>query len=388
MFFNDRLDKKAPAWYLLPVKNFPGRVSMEKSVYFDHAAASIPLPEVLNFQAGIPLRYYANAEAVHLLAYDCREALKRAAKELSQLFLDRNDCPVIWGDSATGLFRLLASLPDFSRSAATTLEHPALLTNLQNHSSFSTIPVSPGALPQPEKLSARPILGAIHQVQSELGSMPDCQTFFNRLDPECRLVDAVQAAGKMPLFKAADLWVVSGVKFGAPGGAALLLNPNGKFTEKLLAHAETLRHRDYALSRINVPAILTMVFAASLAVENHEKNAGITTQINSLIREECAGLGIVPTLPPETPVSKYILNLLLPSQESAVVVRALSARNIFAASGSACSAESGRPSAALTALGFPAAKAYRTLRLSFGNGNSVKDAEIFLSELKNVLKNY
>jgi len=71
-----------------------------------------------------------------------------------------------------------------------------------------------------------------------------------------------------------------------------------------------------------------------------------------------------------------------------VVIRALSQRGIFAASGSACSAESNTPSPALTALGFPAKKAYRALRLSFGAGNTLEDAEIFISGLKNVLKNY
>ena len=61
---------------------------------------------------------------------------------------------------------------------------------------------------------------------------------------------------------------------------------------------------------------------------------------------------------------------------------------VYAAAGSACSAESGQPSAALTALGIRGKRSFRALRLSFWKNNTVEDGEFFLSELKNVLKNY
>lgn len=359
---------------------------MEKIVYFDHAASTVVMPEILQKFQEYSLRYYANAEAVHLLAYEAREALKRAGESISRSLFGDKDHPVIWGNSATELFRVLASCREFGEAAASALEHPALLANLSNFTRLWTMPVDRGG----KILAAAqtPDICCLHQVQSELGIIQDTAAIFDTVAPRCRMVDAVQSAGKFKLDKNADIWVISGVKFGSPGGAAMVLAPDGVFTDKLLAHAENLRRKDYAVGRISVPLMLTAASALEKAVENMAENGSRIAEINNFIRQQCAGMGIVPTLPETAAVSPYILNLLLPHQESAVVIRALSQRGIFAASGSACSAESNTPSPALTALGFPAKKAYRALRLSFGAENTLEDAEIFISGLKNVLKNY
>ena len=142
------------------------------------------------------------------------------------------------------------------------------------------------------------------------------------------------------------------------------------------------------MGRVNLPTILSMVAAAENAVAAMAENRAKAAEIHAFIRQGVAEAGIVPTLPEGADVSPYILHLMLPSQESAVVVRALGARGVYVASGSACSAESGEPSPALRALGISGARLYRALRLSFSGRNSMKDAEIFLSELKTVLKNY
>ncbi|MBE6376674.1 MAG: aminotransferase class V-fold PLP-dependent enzyme [Lentisphaerae bacterium] len=361
---------------------------MEKTVYFDHAAATVPDAEVLALFEKESLRCYANAEAVHLLAYQARENLKRAAKRLSQALFGSEEYPVIWGNSATELFRVLASFPEFSSSSASKLEHPALLANLKNFTALELLSVMPDCSIRSGTLEKRYDLGCCHQVQSELGSFGHPGEFFRTSAFSCRAVDAVQAAGKLPLEKDADVWIISGVKLGSPGGAAMLLAPDGKWTEKLLKHAENVRHLDYALSRVSVPGMAALSFAVEKSCASMSENFRKVLEINQFIRRECRELGITTSLPESVETSPYILNLLLEKEESAVVVRALGMRNVFVASGSACSAESGKPSAALTALGFPAQKAYRALRLSFSAANSIEDAEIFLRELKNVLKNY
>lgn len=361
---------------------------MEKIVYFDHAAATVPDKEVMAFFAEESLRSYANAEAVHALAYQARTALKSAETRLSQALFGDGGFPVIWGNSATELFRVLATFPEFSSSCASALEHPALLANLKNFTDLALLPVTPTGTPRCGSLSRRCGLGCCHQVQSELGSLGNPGKFFAGSAPLCRAVDAVQSAGKIPLEKDADVWIISGVKLGAPGGAAMLLAPNGRWTDKLLKHVVTARHQDYALSRVSVPGSMALSMAVEKSCANMAENFRKVREINEFLRSKCAEIGINPTLPEGVETSPYILNLLLPEAESAVVVRALGKLGIYVASGSACSAESGRPSAALTALGFPAKKAYRALRLSFSAENSPEDAGIFLDGLKNVLKNY
>ncbi len=361
---------------------------MDKCVFFDHAAATKPDPEALECFVTESRTHYANSEAVNRLAYRARTALENAAEKLSFTLTGSKDFQVVWGSSATELFRVAASLPEFSTSWATALEHPALTANLKNFTSYRQIPVAKNTLPDFPQCDFKADLGVLFQVQSELGIIQDTEKLFPAGSAECRLTDAVQAVGKIPLDKNSDILVISGVKFGSPGGAAMLLAPNGKYTEKLLAHADKMRKNDYALSRISVPQMLAMTFAAEKAVSQMDESFKKVSELNYLIRRGVSEFGITTTLSDSIPVSPYILNLMLPDQEAAVVVRALGEKGIYAASGSACSAESGQPSAALTALGIRGKKAFRALRLSFWKENSIEDGEIFLSELKNVLKNY
>ena len=361
---------------------------MKKSVYFDNAAAAAADQEILQLYLQLSTEYFANAEAIHTLAYRARQALQSAAKRLSSALFGSSDHPVIWGNSATELFRVAASFDGFESSCASVLEHPSLLANLRNFTRLNTLNVTPAAQIDNIQLSECVDLASLYQVQSELGAIQQTSANFDKIAPRCRMIDAVQAAGKIPMDKNADIWIISGVKFGAPGGAAMVLAPDGAFTDKLLAHAEKCRRENYAVSRISVPMMLAMTAALEKAVGNMTENFRMISELNHFIRCECLNFGIVPTLPETVAVSPYILNLLLPTQESAVVIRALGERGVYAAAGSACSAESRQPSAALSALGLPPKKAFRALRLSFGTANRMEDAEIFLAELKTVLKNY
>jgi len=360
---------------------------MTREIYLDNAAAMMPDADILQFYSEVSGKYYANAEAVHSLAYRSRKALDSAGENLSQLLFGHPGYPVIWGESATELFRVISSFDQFRSSAASMLEHPALIANLRTHTAFVPLPVDAAGAIIPETDIAGVDLLAQYQVQSELGMIPETAVWKSSA-AAFRLVDAVQAAGRIPLCREADGWSISGGKFAAPGGAALLLAPGGRYTGALLAHAQNLRHQEYAVSRVNVPLMLTMVRALEKAVSLREENYRRISALNALARRGAAELGILPTLPDGVKTSPYILNMLLPAQESAVVVRALSSSGIFIASGSACSAESGKPSPALTALKFRREKAYRAIRVSFGFANREEEVEIFLAELKNVLKNY
>lgn len=361
---------------------------MKKLVYFDNAASAIPLPEALETMRESSAKYFANSEAGHFLAHDVRRSLADAGRRLSEVFFGSGDYPVIWGESASELFRVLASFAGFDRSAAAELEHPALLANLKKFTSLTLLGSDRDGMIKCGGIVHNLPLLCCHQVQSELGSMPDCTAFFASCKAQCRMIDAVQAAGKIPLVKDADIWVISGVKFGSPGGAAMLLSPRGKFTDALLEHSDNCRKTEYSVSRHNVPMLLAMVRAAEISVASMKENLENVSAINHFIREGTNKMGIIPTMSEGIPVSPYILNLMLPEQESAVVVRALGMLGIAVASGSACSAESGKPSPALRALGIRGKMLYHSLRLSFSAGNTMDDAEIFLSGLKTVLKNY
>jgi len=359
----------------------------EAQVYLDCAAAMPPDAGVLTYYSAMLKEFYVNQEAIHLLAYRGRQALADAGRRVSKVLTGDENHPVIWGGSATELFRLLADAPFFRSAVSSVLEHPAVAANLGRLPEFTQWHADKNGAIVPQKLAKIPDLALFHQVQSELGVIQNLDALFELLPGACRAVDAVQAAGKLEIYPGADIWIISGAKFGAPGGAAALLKAGGRFTDLLLEHARKYRHDQYAAGRIPVPQALALAAALETCESRRQSELLRLAQLHRLIVERCAALGIVPTVEPEE-FSPYILNLMLPQQQSAIVVRALSERGVFAASGSACSAESDTPSAALLAIGKSKNAAYRSLRLSFGAATTAEDVEIFLFELENVLKNY
>ena len=359
-----------------------------RDVYLDCAAAMPPDPEVLEFYAAKLRECYANQEAIHAMAYRERRQLGEAENRLARLLTGSADNPVLWGTSATDLFRMLAAVPGFDRTAISALEHPALTANFRAKPYCAVWPAERDGRvrPVPEERAFDAVF--LHQVQSELGVIQDLETLFAAAPGACRMTDAVQAAGKLPLFPGADVWVISGVKFGAPGGAAAILNARGRFADRILAHAAKFRSEAYAAGRVSVPLALALVRAAEIAESRREREFQRLTVLRRRIVARAAAWGVRPTLPETAATSPYILNLLLPHQQSAVIVRALSEAGVYAAPGSACRAESNTPSAALLAVGCSRNEAYRALRLSFGPGTTDADADFLLAELEKALKNY
>lgn len=343
-----------------------------------------PDPEVLDFFRRAWQEYPVNQEALHLAAYRCRQVLADAEKRLARTLTGNENDSVLWSDSATGIFRMLGNAPCCKNAVISSLEHPAAAANFRAvlkcraDASGRIIPEAA------EKVDAV----CFHQVQSELGVVQDLSSLFAAYPGACRIVDAVQAAGKMPLYAGADVLVVSGAKFGSPGGAAAIIAEKSPFAGVLLKHAGKFRHADYAAGRVCVPQALTMSFAAEKMAAAMNSAAETAAILKSRIIRRCAAWQIVPTIPECVPQSPFILNLTLPHQQSAIVVRALSAAGVHTAAGSACSAESDSPSAALLAIGRNKNTAYRGLRISFAPSTGSDEVDFFLFQLENVLKNY
>ena len=362
-------------------------------IHFDHAAATVPLPEAVEFHAERLRHDHFNQEAAHREGRRLRRELDAAAARLSEALLPGlPPRAVIWGNSASELFNLLADSPVFAgrRIAVGKLEHPALAAAVRRaaKSTFAVANDRRGVLIPPAPDAAAGVETAVcHAVQSELGVRQDPAAFFAGFPGAVRVLDAVQAAGKLPLGADADVTVISGVKFGAPGGAALLLDPAWRGAEALLRFAHDYRHRDYRMGRVSFAAAATLAFTAGFRAERLAADLDRIAALNRTLREGMLRLGAAPTVPEEA-ASPYILHLSLRREPGAVIARMLSESEILAASGSACAAESPDPSPALLAIGRNREAAYRGLRLSFGFDTGAADTDFLLSTMEKVLKNF
>ena len=358
-------------------------------IYFDHAAATRPEEDVLQYCLEAMRSCYANQESLHRLSYDARMALADAAARLCSALLDNpEEYSVIWCGSATGAFRFLAAFLRDKRVVSSTLEHPALPANFRALTAFTALPCSrSGEIVLPEEVPAADAV-IFHHVQSEIGVIQDLPRLFSAFPGALKMTDAVQSAAKLPLPPGADVCIISGIKFGSPGGAAIIFRKKAPQLSRFPAFASAFRSKDHAASRVSVPMAMTLAFAAEYRVRRMEENFRKVSALAAHLDKRFAEIGVFPTLPEATPVSPYIRTFILKDIQSAVIVRALSAAGICTASGSACAAESGEPSSALLALGLSRKSAYSGFRISLDHTNSENDVDFLVSELKNALKNY
>lgn len=358
----------------------------------DQAAAMAPDEEVLGFFTQACRIAGANQESLHQESREIRKALDAAGEELAWTLTGGEAFTVFWADSGTGIFNLLnhSGLFRERRVLTSRLEHPALAAMVHSGGGKSVF-MPCGREGRLEYVPGEYDVAALTAVQSELGVIQDLPELFASLPSSCiRFADAVQMAGKLPmdsLGRTADLIAVSGIKFGSPGGAALLVRKNTPWSKKFLEGLARSRHPFYTAPRVFPPAALSCAFAARKRCAMLPESLEKMKKINSFLRKSLSCDHIRFSVPEELS-SPYILHCYLPGKQGAVVLRSLSERNIMVGSGSACASESAEGSAALRALGFGKKESFSGLRLSFGFDFTMEQAEFLAENLLSVLKNY
>ena len=342
---------------------------------FDCASQMPPDPELVRFHAEAVAGTAWNQEASHAAAKRVRRQIGEAAEILtSSLYGDCRPRRVIWGNSATGVFRLLADFASGGRVLTTRLEHPAVTANLKRTAAKVDFLRCDAAGVLDAESSPREKYDAVfcHAVQSELGTVQRAAEIFAPHPDALHVVDAVALAGKAPLAGCRGVTVISGSKFGCPGGAAAMIDDDCPQGEKLFAFAGHYRTRDYLTDRVAPAVILTLAEAARRRRERMAPDEANAVKNALLLRAGVADLPLCLTVPMEKS-SPYIVHLTLRDLPGAVVVRSLSERGIIAASGSACASESREPSPAMLAIGQNRKNAYNSLRLSFGFDTAADD---------------
>jgi cysteine desulfurase len=367
-------------------------------IYLDNAASTPVNSELIKFHSFCSERLYANQEALHSMARETRMELEKAAEILSGSILNKDREFVFWTHSGTDSINAICALP-FPENAGivtTRAEHPALIQALKR--TGANIRYAPlrknGEINIEEfekKLSHETTLVAIHHVQSETGRiqcLSALRRIINKKAPQALFMsDTVQSAGKLeiPWNEARlDFITVSGHKTGA-GAAGAVLCRNRKHMEQLL----NTRKKQYLSGRVHPPAVLTLAEAACRHNQNRELNLSTIIALNKYFREQLAESGIeyIETIP-EKDSSPYIIHIMLPGYQSAVIVRMLSEAGIMVSAGSACAAETSNPSPALSAMGYGKNESYSGLRISLWHNNTATHAEAFTKALKNALENY
>jgi cysteine desulfurase len=200
--------------------------------------------------------------------------------------------------------------------------------------------------------------------------------------------DAVQAVGSLPVdfgTSGADALTVTGHKYGGPLGAgALLLGRDVACTPLLHGGGQ---ERDVRSGTLDVPALVGLATATTLAVGRQKQHADRLTALRDLLVA-----GVRAAVPDAVlngdPVDRLPGNAHFgfPGCEGDSLLMLLDARGVEVSTGSACSSGVARPSHVLVAMGQDEVTARGSLRFSLGHPSTEADVQELLDALPAVVE--
>ena len=246
-----------------------------------------------------------------------------------------------------------------------------------------------------EALNENTALVSVMHVNNEVGAINELSTIsalIKRRAPGALLhSDGVQAFCKLPFAKiTADLYSISAHKFHAPKGVGALLVKNGvKFGGGQIGGGQ---ERNLRSGTTNVPGILGM--DAALNEYRAHQIAWIEQMRACKLRLWHNLSGIADVFlngPAPESGAAHILNVSFPGVRGEVLVNALSEREIYVSTGSACSTHKKGQNRILAAMGITGARAEGALRFSLCPFNTIEEmdaAATALSEQVSFLRRF
>jgi len=359
-------------------------------IYFDHNATTPLRAEVLEAMLPFLRDEYGNASSVHALGSRARQAVEEARKRVAAL-IGAQPAEVVFtsGGTESNNLAILGLASELGRSAimSTPIEHASVrepVAALRGHGyTVQLLPVDPvGRVNTPDVDDALAESGvslvSVGWANNEIGTIQPIE----EIGAVCRArkvlfhVDAVQAAGKIPLrVNNVDLLSLSAHKLGGPKGIGALYIRRGVTVRPLVLGGE--QERGLRAGTENVAAIVGMGEACRLAAAELTQFGAASRLLRdglwSSLQDEIAGLQR--NGPADGDCLPNTLNISVEGVGGEALVAALDLEGVAVSSGSACAAGAGEPSHVLMALGRSPRAARDGVRFSLGRSTSADDVE-------------
>jgi cysteine desulfurase len=342
-------------------------------VYLDNNATTRPLPSVVAAVASA-MEIHGNPSSLHAEGRAAARLLSESRAAVGA-WLGARPSEIVFTSGGTEADRLGAlgarvAAKDKRRAVSSAVEHSAVRSLLLSRDDVATTWIRPradGRVDADEFVAALGddvAVACLMAANSETGVLQPVAD----VAAACRargvtlLVDAVQAAGKVPFdFHAlgADLVAVSAHKIHGPKGVGALLIRDGARWKPPFPSTHEGRRRAGTEA---VPAIAGFAAAARDAASTSDlaRVADLRDRLERALTNTLDGVRVVGTAPrvPNT------TNLLFDGVESDRLLATLDRAGVDASSGSACSASTPEPSHVLLAMGLPRKDALSAVRFS------------------------
>jgi cysteine desulfurase len=369
---------------------------MSSTVYFDNNATTRVAPEVLEAMLPYLSDLYGNPSSIHTFGSQVARRIEAAREQVAAVLGASDPAEIVFtscgteGDNAA-IFSVLEANPNKRHIVTTQVEHPAVL-GLCQHLEKKGFAVTwlgvnrDGMLDLNELETALTDSTAVLSIMfannetgvtfpvEEIGALARSKGVLFH-------VDAVQAAGKVPLnmkSSAIDLLTISGHKFHAPKGIGALYVRRGITFHPLLLGGHQERRRRGGTE--NVAGIIGMGKAAELALAHAAEENSQVKELRDRLEESllasCSGAVVNGR---GTQRLANTSNVSFERVDGEAVLVLLDEYGICASTGSACTAGSTEPSHVLRAMGVPPHLIQGTVRFSLSRYNT-RDEVDFVSE--------
>jgi len=376
-----------------------------RKVYIDYNATTPLRPEVKSAMIE-DLEIFGNASSMHASGRLAHARVEQARKAVGGL-IGAKDGTIIFtsgGSEANNtVFRTMRCLiespaPHFRDEIITTaIEHPCVLNSALNlkNSGFkvTVLPVDEyGKLNTGELknvLNDKTLFVSVMAANNEIGTVQDIKEITSLVKKTGAFmhIDAVQAAGKIPLNVqelGADYLTVSAHKIYGPKGVGALYVKKGAPFFPLIhgGHQEDGRRA----GTYNNTGILGFGKAAQLAAAEVERYGKEILTLRDKLKN-----GIKEKIPyikinghPEDALPNT-LNVSFPGAEGESILLSMDMQGIEASTGSACASGSLEPSHVLLATGVGPELAHGSIRFSLGWGITESDIDYIIETLPPII---
>jgi cysteine desulfurase len=353
-------------------------------IYLDHAATSPLLPEALEAMRpwlGAP----ANPASAHRAGQRAAMAVERAREHVAAL-VHGDPAGVVFTSGATEanhtfLRGVVRRDPGGTRLVVSAIEHPCVHAAAKAANVLVDVwPVGPDGIVRPGPLPSDTAAAALMAANHETGLIQPTSAAlgFAREAGAALLVDATQAAGRMPLDVAADAITLSSHKLGGPAGVGALVLRDGEPFPALFAGAQERGRRG---GTVNVAGVVGFGEACRIARAQLADRMDRMGRLSSRLRSGLVALGAREVGDGARLCSTSCV--VWPTLRGETVVQALDLRGFCVSSGAACASGSLEPSPVLTAMGDP--EPAGAVRFSVGPGTTEAEIDALLAALPAVL---
>ena len=373
-------------------------------IYFDNAASTRPAPEVRNIIAQCMEKFYANPSAKHRFGLEAHNRIREAARIIAaHLKVSEKEIIFTSGGTEANNLALLGSVLANPRNGkhllCSAIEHAAVYEPLSSlkEKGYETeiIPVDRRGQIDPEALAAsiRPdtALVSVMHVNNEIGSIAPLSQIGKRIkkkNPNILFhVDAVQSIGKLPVFPKrweVDLLSASAHKFHGPKGAGFLYCREGvRLLTQIHGGGQQRKLRSGTLDVYDIAGMGEAV--RLLGIDWDKRIAHMTSIKNNILSRMERMPGVILNSYPDDQSAPHIVSISVEGIPSEILLHALEEREIYVASGSACSSSHPGISGTLHAIGL-GVLAQSTIRVSLSEDNTLEEAECFGDAMEEILR--